>query len=190
MVFGHQTRATFLREGDGVTVLLGQGNVSMYHPDAGTGLRVKAGDVTVAPAAGYKTQGEVAMVNGAVVVTTKEGLLKVEGNGPAMEVGKGKTITVKAANAAAPQAGAAPAAGAAVSHVSTAAVMGVAAAGAGGTAAVLSGVAMKRANDAKDAAVAATAEATAAASAATAGEAAAKAACVAATSPSVPTACQ
>ena len=113
MVFGHQTQASFLREGEGVTVLLGGGNVSMYQPEAGVGMKVKAGTVTVAPEKGFKTLGEVAMLNGSVVVTAKEGKLKVEGNGPAMEVGKGKTITVKAAAAAGPQGGAGPAGGAA-----------------------------------------------------------------------------
>ena len=66
MVFGQQTQASFLREAQNVTVLLGQGNVSLYHPGQSAGLQVKAGGVTVAPASGYKTLGEVAMLNGAV----------------------------------------------------------------------------------------------------------------------------
>ena len=106
LVFGRETVASFLRDESEVTVLLGQGNVSMYHANAQVGLRVKAGEISVLPAAGYKTLGEVAMVNGAVVVTTKEGLLRVEGSGPAVEVAKGKTITVHAKAARAPQGGA------------------------------------------------------------------------------------
>ena len=133
MVFGHQTQASFLREGEGVTVLLGGGNVSMYQPEAGVGMKVKAGTVTVAPEKGFKTLGEVAMLNGAVVVTAKEGKLRVEGHGPAMEVAKGKTVTLKAEGAAspAPQAGAA-AAGAPVSGMTVGEIATVAGAGAAG----------------------------------------------------------
>jgi len=69
-------------------------------------MQVKIGEVTIAPAKGFKTLGEVAMVNGAVVVTTKEGLLRVEGNGQAVEVAKGKTLVVTPKVARAPQGGA------------------------------------------------------------------------------------
>ena len=57
MVFGRQTEASFERGAKDVTVLLSRGNVSMYHPGASLGVAVKAGDVTVRPAAGYKTLG-------------------------------------------------------------------------------------------------------------------------------------
>jgi len=181
MVFGRETEASFLRERDSVTVLLGQGNVSMYHPEEGVGMRVKVGAVTVEPAAGYKTLGDVAMVNGAVVVTAKEGMLRVEGNGPAMEVAKGKTIRVNAPGAAGPQG--APAAGAPVSGMTAGQVMGIAGAGASGVGTGFSVAAKAKAGDALEAAEAATAAAEAAA-------AAAKAACQAAASPSVPTSCQ
>jgi hypothetical protein len=186
MVFGHQTQASFLREGEGVTVLLGEGNVSLYQPEAGVGLKVKAGTVTVAPAKGFKTLGEVAMLNGSVVVTAKEGKLKVEGNGPAMEVAKGKTVTLKAVGAAspAPQAGAAGA-GAPVSGMTVGEVATVAAAGAAGVGAGFSIAARSKASDAVDAANAATTEAQAAKTAADAATAAAQAACKA-VSPSDP----
>jgi hypothetical protein len=182
MVFGHQTQASFLREGEGVTVLLGQGNVSMYQPEAGVGMKVKAGTVTIEPAKGFKTLGEVAMLNGAVVVTAREGKLKVEGNGPAMEVAKGKTVTLKAAGAAtpAPQAGAA---GAPVSGMTVGEVAAVAGAGAAGVGAGFSIAARSKASDAVSAADAAKASADASA-------AAAKAACQAVSSPTVPAACQ
>jgi hypothetical protein len=187
MVFGRETEASFLRETDAVTVLLGRGDVSLYHPEDGVGLRVKVGELTIAPAKGYKTLGEVAVLNGAVTVTAKEGSLRVEGNGPAMEVAQGKTITLKgttaAEPAAAPQAPAAAAAGAPVSSMSMGAVMGIAGAGAAGLGAGFSIAARSKAGDAVTAANAATAQAEAA-------TAAAKAACQAATSPSVPTACQ
>ena len=181
MVFGKETRASFLRETDGVTVLLGQGNVSMYHPESGVGIRVKAGEVTVEPAKGYETRGEVAMVNGGLVVTAKEGKLRVEGKGPAVEVAKGKTIQVSLQGAAAPQ-GAPPAAGAPVSGMTAGQVVGIAGAGAAGVGTGFSIAAKNKAGDALTAAEEATAAAEAAA-------AAAKAACQAAASPSIPTAC-
>jgi len=176
LVFGEETVASFLREGTDVTVLLGQGNVLLYQGQAGMNLAVKVGTVTVAPTGGYKTLGEIAMVNGAVVVKAREGKLRVEGNGPAVEVVKGKTLTVKQARTA----GRAPQGGSAVSGATALQVGGIAASG---TAAVLGGVAMSNASDAQDAAAAATEaavgaqqEAAAATAAAEAAQAAAEAA--------------
>jgi len=149
LVFGEATEASFLREGRDVTVLLGQGNVMLYQGRSGVNLAVRVGEVTVAPAGGYKTLGEIAMVNGAVVVKAREGKLRVEGNGPAVEVVKGKTVTVKAAREAAR----APQGGAAVGGATALQVGSVAGSG---VAAVLGGVAAKKAGDAQDEAKAAT----------------------------------
>jgi hypothetical protein len=168
MVFGRQTQASFLREGNGVTVLLGGGNVLMYHPEAGVGMKVKAGSVTVEPAAGDASQGEVAMLNGMVVVTSKEGTLKVEGNGPAQEVAKGKTITVKAQAAAGPQAGGAASAGAPVSSMTAGEIATIGGAAAAGTGAGFSIAARSKASDANANAAAALTAAQQAAAAATA----------------------
>ncbi len=158
MVFGRETVASFLRETEEVTVLLSQGNVSLYHPDDSVGLRVKAGEVTVVPAKGFKTLGDVAMVNGAVVVTAKEGLLRLEGNGPAVEVAKGKTITVLPKSGRAPATGAAAGAGAGA-KIGASTALSVGSLASGVTSSILSGVAISRANDAKTAAQAATATA-------------------------------
>ncbi len=171
LVFGRETVASFLREAGEVTVLLGQGNVSLFHPESGTGLRVKVGQVSILPAAGYKTLGEVAMLNGALVVTAKEGKLRVESSGRAEEVMKGKTLTLPTQTARSPQA-AGP--GAAVMSTSTALQVGSAAAGA--TSAVLSGVAISRASDAKTSSAAAQAAAQTAATNAANAQAAATAA--------------
>jgi hypothetical protein len=154
-----------------VTVLLGQGNVSLYTTE-GVGLRVKAGVVSVVPAAGYKTLGEVALLNGAVVVTAKEGKLRVEGNGPAVEVVKGKTITVLARS---PQGGAAGAGGGG-GGMSTSTALQIGAIAAGGTSTVMSGIAISRARDARDAAAAANTTAGSGVTAANAAKAAADAA--------------
>jgi hypothetical protein len=169
LVFGRETVASFLRDAGEVTVLLGQGNVSMYQAQAGMGVRVKVGTVSVVPATGFKTLGEVAMINGTVIVTAKEGKLRVEGNGPAVEVVKGKTITVNAKAARAPQGGAGAA-------VNAATAMQVGSIAAGGTSAVLSGVAISRAGDARDAAASANSTAASAVSAAQDAQAAAEAA--------------
>ncbi len=96
IVFGRDTSASFLRDANEVTVLLSQGNVSVYQLNEGLALRVKAGDVSVVPAKGFKTLGDVAMADGAVVITAKEGSLRVEGDGPAIEVPQGKTIRLSA----------------------------------------------------------------------------------------------
>ncbi|HUU14502.1 MAG TPA: hypothetical protein VM182_12480, partial [Terriglobia bacterium] len=105
--------------------------------------------------------GEVAMVNGAVVVTTKEGLLRVEGSGPAVEVAKGKTITVRPKAARAPQGAGSGAAG-----LSGSTAMQVGAIATGATSTVLGATAVVRASDARDAAASAQSTAGSAATAA------------------------
>jgi hypothetical protein len=171
LVFGRETVASFLRETGEVTVLLGQGNVSLYSAE-GVGLRVKVGEVSILPAAGYKTLGEVALLNGTVVVTAKEGKLRVEGNGPAVEVVKGKTVTVLARS---PQGGAAGA-GSGAAHISTATALQLGSVAAGATSTVMSAVAISRAADARDEAAAASTAAASAVTAANAATAAAQAA--------------
>jgi hypothetical protein len=159
MVFGRDTVASFLRESNEVTVLLGQGRVSVFHDGNGMPVRMKVGDVSVVPLSGFTTLGEVATLNGAVVVTAKEGMLRVEGNGPAVNVAKGKTITV-VPRMKAPHGGG--------GAISGAALWGVAATGAAAAAAILAGVAMSRAGNAEDNAASAASEVAAATSAANA----------------------
>jgi len=168
MVFGRDTVASFLRDANEVTVLLGQGDVSVFHAEDTMLVRVKVGEISVVPVSGVKTLGEVAMLNGTMVVTTKEGMLRVEGNGPAVNVAKGKTITVTPrASAPAPQGGPGgnPPSG---RHVSNDALWGVTDAAIGAAALVVGGVAMSRAGTASTNASAADSAAAAAASAAAA----------------------
>jgi len=181
VVFGRNTVASFLRDSDAVTVLLTQGNVSMLHPSDGTSVRVKAGAVSIMPEAGFKTLGEVAMLNGSIVITAKEGSLQVDDNGNTRKVAKGQTIVVTPKTAD--------------NHGGSGAgwgntgntVLEVAAVGAAGTAAILAGIAMSRAGNANNNAQAAISAANAATSAAnaansTASQAAASAAAAAASS--------
>jgi trimeric autotransporter adhesin len=172
MAFGRETEASFLRGSNGVEVLLGRGDVSMYQSDGRLGVAVKAGEYEVKPATGYKTLGEVAMLNGLVTVTAKEGPLKVEGGGQTVEVAQGKTITLgtKTARAPLPQTGGSQNLG----GNNTLLIAG--ALGAGVVAAILAGIAMSRAGDANSSASAAVSAANAATSAANAAESAASAA--------------
>jgi hypothetical protein len=94
MVFGRDTVASFLRDSNEVKVLLDKGSVSVFHDANGAPVRMKIGGVSVIPVSGFKTLGEVAVLNGAVVVTAKDGMLQVEGNGPTVNVAKGKTVTL------------------------------------------------------------------------------------------------
>jgi hypothetical protein len=94
MIFGRDTVASFLRDSNEITVLLSQGNISMLQPNNGTPLRVKAGEISITAVAGYKTLGEVAMVDGSVVITAKEGALQVEDHGATTNVAKGQTIVI------------------------------------------------------------------------------------------------
>ena len=94
MTFGRETTVSFLRDKDEITVLLSRGNLSLFHPDDSSIMRVRAGEILVEPAKGFKTLGEIAMLGNSLVVSTKEGMLRVVGNGSTIEVAKGKTIKV------------------------------------------------------------------------------------------------
>jgi len=179
IVFGRDTAASFLRDSYEVTVLLDQGNVSLFQDAEGTPVRMKIGDVAIAPVSGFKTLGEVAMLNGAVVISAKDGMLRVtQANGQVVNVAKGKTISV------APQAKAPQGAGGGAGRCcgGGAPIWGVTATAAGGAAAILAGVAMSRAGGAKDNSAAAESAAAAAESTAAAAESAAAAAASAAAS--------
>jgi len=171
VIFGRDTVASFLRDSNEVTVLLSQGSVSMLHPNEGTPVRVKAGDVSVIPAAGFKSLGEVAMLNGSVVVTAKEGALQVDDHGSTKNVAKGQTIVLspKTAQEQKGKRGACCGGGG-----NTALEVG--ALGAGAAAAILAGIAMSRSGHANTNALAAIAAANSAAAAATAAGSAAVAA--------------
>jgi hypothetical protein len=181
VIFGHDTVASFLRDSDEVTVLLSRGNVSMLHPNEGTAVRVKAGQISITPAAGFKTLGEVAMLNGSVVVTAKEGALQVQDDrGSTKNVAKGQTIVISPKTADNKGSG-----GGWGSNANT--TLEVVTLVAASTAAILAGVAMARAgsaenssNEAIAAANAATSSANAANSTAAAAQASAAAAAAAA----------
>jgi hypothetical protein len=167
MVFGSDTVASFLGNSNEVTVLLGQGKVSVFHDANGMPVRMKIGDVSVVPVSGFKTLGEVAMLNGTVVVTAKDGMLRVDNNGQVVNVAKGKTITLT------PKVKAPPAGGSSWGGNTT---LEVATLGAGGVAAILAGVAVSRAGTASTNASSADSDALAAESAASAAISAANAA--------------
>ena len=170
MIFGRETLASFLRGSEEVTVLMSRGNVAVYHPADGSAVLIKAGNAAISPAQGFATQGEIAMVGDTVVVSAREGTLKVLSNGRTTEVTKGRTISVnaRASRSSDPQAGI----GAGLSGgVSTGLQVGSLAAS--GTAAVVGGIAISRAGDAKTLATSASSNAAAAAAAAASAQAAA-----------------
>jgi hypothetical protein len=172
MALGRETEASFLRESNAVEVLLGRGDVSIYQAENQTGMKVKAGEYEVAPAGGYKTLGEVAMLNGVVTVTSKQGTLKVAGAGRTVEVAQGKTVTLGTETARAPR----PQTGGSQSLSGTDELLDVGALGAGVVAAILAGISMSRAGDANSAATSANSNAAAAVAAANAATSAATAA--------------
>jgi len=174
IVLGRDTEASFLRDTDEVTVLLGQGSVSMFRDVQGAAVRAKIGNVTVSPVSGFKTLGEVAMLNGAVLVTAKDGMLRVEGNGPAVNVTKGKTITVV------PRTNAPQGAGVGGGRCCGGSVWPIIGAAAGAGALVVAAIAVSRAGTASNNASSAASEAAAAAAAAAAATSAANSAAAAA----------
>ena len=179
VVFGRETIASFLRDTNEVTVLLGQGNVSVFHPDDSVKLSVKAGDVSVTPEAGFKTLGEVAMLNNSLVISSKEGTLLVNNGDQTVRVAKGKTITFSAKSARAPQGGTTAPTGAAINY---GAALQIGEAGASVGSLALSAVSVSRSGDAKTAADNASAQSAAALSAAQAAASSASSAASAASS--------
>jgi len=171
-VVGRESQASFLRDGNTVSVLLGQGSLSVYEAGSLVGIEVRANGLSIVPAKGFKTLGEVAMLGGAVRVTVKEGILRVEGNGPALEVGKGKTITIQPKTQRAPQA--TVGGGAGNDHTDRALTIGALGIGTAGL--IVGFVGVSRANSASDAATAASNTASSAANAAAAAAQAAQAA--------------
>jgi len=171
VVLGRDTTASFERATDGVTVAITRGIVSMMHPADGSPLRVQVGPLSIVPGSGFKTQGDVAVVNDLVLVTAKEGSLRIEGGNHSAVVNKGKTIAIKNV-AQGGQVGAAGA-GAGISMHLVVPVATAAAAGAGATA---TAVATSKGNSAEtDLAAAASANSTASTNSARAQTAAAAA---------------
>jgi len=181
MIFGRDTEATFERGPSDITVLLNKGVISMYHPADGMPLKVKVANVAVSSGKDFKSLGEVAMVNGTIIVTSKEGTLHVEGAGRTTEVAKGKTIAIT------PNAGTPQGAGSASHHWTQAQVVEVVTLGAAGVGLGFSIADYQKtkdvqttANQAEANAAAAESSAQLAVSAAQAAQAAAVAACLAA----------
>ncbi len=172
LVFGRGTEASFLKDSNEVTVGLDKGLVYVYNPAGNPGLRVKVGSLSVMPARGFKTLGLVAMANGSLVVSAKEGSLRVEGAGSPVDVVQGKTFTLVPRTARSPQEGGHQRLG----GVSTSTALEAGALGAGAVAAILAGIALSRAGDAKDNAAQADLDAKAATTAAAAATTAANAA--------------
>lgn len=94
IALGRDTTAAFQRDTRAVTVVLSAGSVSLYYASDRVGLRVQAGSVMVEAAPGYKTLGEVTVMDGAVAVKARDGSLRVNDGARTVEVAKGKTITV------------------------------------------------------------------------------------------------
>lgn len=170
MTLGSNTQAQFFKETDGVSVTLAKGSVSMFHPANGSNVAVNAQSWSITPGKGYKSIGQVAMLAGAVVVTAKEGSLHVVGNGRAIDVAQGKTITLVPKNAATPQAGTSQ------KLVGGSTALEGATLGVAGGSLIAAIIAAKKASDANTAATAANSQATAATSAALAANSAAVAA--------------
>jgi len=168
--FGRETAAQLVRDERGVAIVLNTGNVSIFRPKDAGAMRVEVGHLTIVPAAGYKSLGEVAIMNGLVVITSKQGTFDVEGGGKVTKVVQGKTVALSARAARAPQTGTSQKLAGGNTGLEAGALA------AGGAAAILAGVGISRADDARNAANAADSTASGAVSAANAATSAANAA--------------
>ncbi|HUY15050.1 MAG TPA: hypothetical protein VMX16_15690 [Terriglobia bacterium] len=182
MVAGRETEVSFLRDPKGIAVLLKAGSVTIYHPASGSAIRVVAGKVEVRPVAGYKSLGEIAMANGAIYVTAKEGPLQVMGDGHTVDLAAGKWLVIRPKTAGFPQGG--PAANAGAPPTSGGGGGGtwrIVELSAAGTGVILSAVALGHAGSSNSTANSALSTAQSALTSASAASAAAQAAAAAAT---------
>ena len=101
MALGADSEASFLREAKTLTVLMARGSLSLYLPLDGSGLRVKAGDVTVAPVQSEKVLAEIAVAGGMLEVSVNDGSVKIEKDGTTSDVAKGHTMAIATAAAGA-----------------------------------------------------------------------------------------
>lgn len=167
VVLGQRTAASFLKRDDEVVVILEQGNVSMYHPGSAGPLRLRLGALSVAPAKGFNVRGDVAMLEGMAVVTVKEGVLRLEKEGSAVEIRRGHTLAVPTKAGRVPQGAPSAGAGAPPQHVGgSSSIMQWATLGAGAAGAILGAVGISHANNANSTARSAISAAGSAASAA------------------------
>lgn len=103
MVMGPDTEASFSKGGSSVTVTLAHGHLSLYHPEATKSFRVMIDNVAVTPSRSPRTIGEIAMIDGVLLVTARDGVLQVERAGITQRVSTGKTITIRSHLAGAPE---------------------------------------------------------------------------------------
>jgi len=189
-VFGRNAEASFARNGESVTARLAGGSVSIFQPrEERNGMQFKFDNVTIGPAGGYKTLGEVAMLGDTVVVRTKEGMMSVNfADGKTAQVPAGEVLRLVPNTQRAPQeAAGSQHFGGEVNWVEYAAL------GAAGVAAVLAGIDISKSNtaatDAVDAQAAANSAAAAAVSAAASAAAVASAAAASAEQAAVDAGC-
>lgn len=150
LVLGRETEISFLRRAKQLEVLLEHGSVSMYYPGTSEPLCVQMGALLIRPLEGFKTLGDIALLDGMVVVTAKHGALKVEGAGPALRVREGHTITVSLKTARAPQGAPSAGAGAPPKQGGTSSLIQWVTIGAGAAGAILGTLGLSHANSAND----------------------------------------
>ncbi len=150
LVLGRETEASFLRGAKELEVLLEHGSVSMYHPGYSDPFRVRVGTWSVKALDGFKTMGDVALLNGMVVVRTKEGALKVEGGGRALDLRQGQTITLPLKTARSPQGAPSAGAGAPPKQAGTSSLSQWVSVGTGAAGAIFGALALSHANSAND----------------------------------------
>jgi len=92
LTFGRDTQVSFQRVSGETTVTVSAGCVTIRHPAASGPLTFKAGAVLVSPARGISTEGELAVAGTSLVVTTKDGVLRVNVNARTAEVGRGQSL--------------------------------------------------------------------------------------------------
>ena len=175
LAFGRQTQAQLVRDTRGVAVMLDAGDVLLYQPKEAKEMRVEAESLTVTPVTGYRAIGEVAILSGLLVITSKQGTFDVEGHGQRVIVAEGKTVTLSPKIAGAPQGGPATSAGSAPA-VQSSHLLEYATIGASGVGIIVGALALSRADNSSTKADSALSAAQAAAAAGAAADSAAVAA--------------
>lgn len=92
ITIGQDAQVTFRREQNEVLALLDSGGILFSGLNDATGFRVRAGNISVAAKRGWNAAAIVEVTTTTLAVAAREGFVRVEGDGHAIDLTKGRAI--------------------------------------------------------------------------------------------------
>ena len=81
LILGHNTQISLAREGRGTAVVLDHGNLTFAQTDAGQGLSIRTGNVSVSAQPSAKTRALMTLTSQSLLIATREGSVLVDRDG-------------------------------------------------------------------------------------------------------------